>query len=754
MSFPSDPALQCSVSAALLKDVAVAANEALDSRQAMSAVLRLVCDASGWPVAHAMVLRDGQMRSTGLWQVADEEDAALAAFREASAKLQFGPGVGLPGQALASGGPIWITDTRQDASFVRAETARAAGLAAAFAFPVRCGNDVVAVLEFFASVPYPPRDEVTDLMAYVGVQLGRVFEREFSQHALRESDRRNRAVLDNAGDAFIGMDAQGRVSAWNTACERTFGWRFAEAMGRLVSELIVPEPFRVAHQKGLERAVAGGPSSVLGHRLELPALHRDGHEFPIEITLWSLDVGDGRSFYAFARDITERKAAERELEYKAMHDALTGLPNRTLLTDRLEQLLARRSGDAACCALLFVDLDHFKRINDSLGHEAGNQLLRCVAQRLEAAVRPADTVARLAGDEFVVLCAETQNYRDAAVIAQRLLDDLASPILIQDQSIFLTASVGIALADVNTDPETLIGAADTAMYEAKSSGRGHFELFDERMRMQVTNRLRVESDLRQALDRDQLCLHFQPIIDAKDYSIVALEALLRWEHPQRGMISPAEFIPIAEETGLIVPIGAWVLTEACRHAARWGKLNEGRPCLGVSVNLSGRQLGRADLVPTMDRIVSDAGLDPSWVRLGVEVTETVVMQDPIGAARTLQALRELGVHLSIDDFGTGYSSLAYLKRFPVDTIKIDRAFVTSLADDYVDRAIVGSVVQLASALNLWVVAEGVETEQQAEALRKLGVHRMQGFLFACPQPARAIDAMLAGGLPQPGRSES
>ena len=238
-----------------------------------------------------------------------------------------------------------------------------------------------------------------------------------------------------------------------------------------------------------------------------------------------------------------------------------------------------------------------------------------------------------------------------------------------------------------------------------------------------------------------------------DISFVALEALLRWEHPQRGMISPAEFIPIAEETGLIVPIGAQVLTEACRHAARWGRLNEGGPCLGLSVNLSGRQLGRADLVPTMERIVSDAGLDSFRVRLGVEVTETVVMQDPIGAARTLQALRELGVHLSIDDFGTGYSSLAYLKRFPVDTIKIDRAFVTLLADDHVDRAIVNSVVQLAGALNMRVVAEGVETEEQAEALRTLGVHRMQGFLFARPQPAPAIDAMLEGGLPQRGRSK-
>lgn len=734
-------------SAMLLKDVAATANEAASPAEALDGVLGLVCGATDWPVGHAFVLREGEMASAGRWYVQGALDPqAFAAFRQHSEQMRFAPGVGLPGRASASGSPVWIADVRDDPNFPRAELARAAGLAAAFAFPVRCGSEVVAVLEFFASRPCPPRAEVLDVMAYVGVQLGRVFERESARQALLESERRTRAVLDNSGDAFIGMDAQGQVCAWNAACERIFGWSAEQAIGRTVGELIVPERIRDAHERGLARFVAGGESRVLGQRLELPALHRDGQEFPIEITLWSLDLGNEWSFYAFARDITARKAAERDLEHQALHDALTGLPNRVLLVDRLEQMLARRPDQCDGCSLLFVDLDHFKRVNDSLGHQAGDTVLKTVAGRLLQTVRPGDTVARLAGDEFVVACADAHNYRDAAVIAQRLLDELAMPVRVGGQSIFLTASIGIALADAHSDPETLLGAADTAMYEAKSTGRGHYELFDERMRTQVASRLHVESDLRHALDRGEFELHFQPIVESAGGALVAVEALLRWHHPQRGLVSPAEFIPIAEETGLVVPLGAWVLAEACRHAARWAQLRTTGPRLGVSVNLSGRQLGRSDLVPTVRRILEDAAVDLRRVRLGVEVTETVVMQDPTGAARTLQNLRGLGVHLSIDDFGTGYSSLAYLKRFPVDTIKVDRSFVTAIERDAVDQAIVGSVLQLARALDLSVVAEGVETESQAEVLRDLGVQRMQGYLFARPQPAAEIDALLQAGV--------
>jgi diguanylate cyclase (GGDEF)-like protein/PAS domain S-box-containing protein len=517
-----------------------------------------------------------------------------------------------------------------------------------------------------------------------------------------------------------------------------FGWTRDEALSRTVAETIIPPQYREAHAQGLRRFLATRAPRVLGKRLELSALDRAGREFPIEITFWSLGEGNSVSFYAFAQDITERKKRERELEQRVYYDALTGLPNRKLLLDRLEQLLARREHPQRGPAVLFLDLDRFKCINDSLGHAAGDQVLMTIAKKLRQAARPMDTVARLAGDEFVVVCPDMETHRDAALIAKRMLATLANPIRIEDDSVFLTASVGIALADETSAGESLIGAADAAMYQAKGSGRGQYELFDERMRLAVTSRLHVESELNEALEREQLRLHFQPIMTAADGRIAAVEALLRWAHPERGLISPDEFMPIAEDTGLIVPIGAWVLEEACRCARAW-KAEWGLEApLCVSINLSARQLAQSDLVPMIERILTAAAIDPMRVQFGIEVTETVMMRDPVVAAKKLQDLKALGIHLAIDDFGTGYSSLAYLRHFPVDTLKIDRSFVSDLADDPADLAIVHAITNLARSLELSVVAEGVETEAQARALRGVGVTMMQGFLFAHPQPPEEL----------------
>ena len=729
----------------LLKDIAVAANEAVTPQYALEVALHSVCRATGWPVGHALLCTAaGELESARLWHVAAKQllGDGFEDFRTASEARRFAPGSGLPGRVLANGSPAWVTDTGKDDNFPRRILALGANIVSSFAFPVRSGGEIVAVLEFHASTPQPPSADLLDVMAHVGVQLGQVFERQAAQQALAAREQRSRQILDSAADAFIGMDANGRITAWNTAAEEVFGWSRQDVIGQPLTDTIVPVAYREAHRRGVERFLVAEAPRVLGQRLELAALHRDGDEFPIEIKLWSLRDELGWSFYAFARDITQRKAAERDLERRALHDPLTGLPNRALLGDRLQQLLARRDTVASGLAVLFIDLDHFKRVNDTLGHEAGDQVLLRVAEGLRRVSRPADTVARLAGDEFVVVCPQVKTHRDAAVIARRLLNELVAPIRLKDDSVFLTASIGVALAEPNSDAEALIRSADMAMYQAKSSGRGHYALFDQRMQVQVANRLHVESDLRNALDRGQLHLHFQPIISAADSSVVSVEALLRWQHPRRGLLPPSEFIPIAEETGLIVPIGAWVLEEACRQARNWEPMRSAGSPLGVSVNLSGRQLAQADLVSTVERILTSANIDPSLVQFGLEVTETVVMRDPEGAAETLQALRKLGVHLSIDDFGTGYSSLAYLKRFPVDTVKVDRSFVNAIAHDTADQAIVGAVTELAHTLGLSVVAEGVETPAQAQTLASLGVDYMQGFLYARPQPPENLETML------------
>lgn len=741
----------------LLKDIAVAANEAATPQNALETTLRSVCHVTGWPVGHVLLCTAaGELESIGLWHVTSQEHLGdgFDEFRTASETRRFKPGDGLPGRVLASGCPAWITDAREESNFLRQSLARSANLASSFAFPVRTGTETVAVLEFYAPNPRPPSTKLLDVMAHVGVQLGWVFERQAAQKALTAREQRSRQILDSAADAFIGMDAAGHITAWNTAAEEVFGWSRQEVIGGPLTETIVPLQYRKAHQQGVERFLATGVPRVLGQRLEMAALHRDGREFPIEITLWSLHGEQRWSFYAFARDITQRKEAELDLKQRALHDALTGLPNRVLLIDRLKQLLARRDADNSGLAVLFIDLDHFKPINDTFGHDAGDQVLIGIADRLHRAIRPVDTVARLGGDEFVVACPDVREYRDAVVIAQRLLSELATPIQLRDDSVFLSASIGIALAEpTNAEPENyaeaLIRSADMAMYEAKNSGRAHCELFDQQLQIQVATRLHLESDLHNALEEGELRLHFQPIISTIDRTVIALEALLRWEHPERGLLPPADFIPIAEETGLIIPIGTWVLEEACRQAQRWEPMRAAGSQLQVSVNLSSRQLAQADLVSTIKRILAAAAIDPARVQFGLEVTETMVMRDPEAAAETLQALRELGVHLSIDDFGTGYSSLAYLKRLPVNTVKVDRSFVNAIAHDSADQAIVGAVTDLAHALALSVVAEGVETPEQAQVLTNIGVDSMQGFLYGRPQPAETLGTRLQAPLVAP-----
>jgi len=434
-----------------------------------------------------------------------------------------------------------------------------------------------------------------------------------------------------------------------------------------------------------------------------------------------------------------RYASALELAHQAVHDALTGLPNRLQVADRLEQALARAGRTGSDVTVLFIDLDRFKLINDGRGHAAGDELLVAVADRLRRVVRSGDVVARFGGDEFVVVCEDQTAALEASLVAGRILDALREPVMVDGQEIFLSASIGIAMADGTGSPESLLRDADAAMYRAKEKGRARCEFFDATMRTEALDHLETQSALHRALERDELRVFYQPVVDLDSGAVAGVEALVRWQHPQHGLVSPASFIPLAEETGLIVPIGAWVLDQATAQLSRWRERSWGR-ALTVNVNLSARQLRQPDLIPALMSALLESGTDPALLCL--ELTETTFMEDARSHREVLAGIQDLGVRLAIDDFGTGYSSLTYLKRLPVSVLKVDQVFVRGLGQDASDTAIVKSVIDLAHALGLVVVAEGVEDGDQVAHLRKLGCDLAQGYFFARPQPAAELERHL------------
>jgi diguanylate cyclase (GGDEF)-like protein/PAS domain S-box-containing protein len=453
------------------------------------------------------------------------------------------------------------------------------------------------------------------------------------------------------------------------------------------------------------------------------------------------ESGRPRGAIGAALDITERKQAEEQVRTLAYQDTLTGLPNRLLFHDRLALGIAQAHRHGQRLAVLFVDLDRLKAVNDSIGHAAGDHVIRTVGTRLRAAVREGDTVARLGGDEFILLLPDVGQAVDAAKVADKVLESLREPLLVEGRELVVTASVGISLyPDDGKDAESLVKNADAAMYGAKERGRDTYQIYTKALNASAVEQLALESRFRKALVQDELVLHYQPIVDLATGDLHAVEALLRWRHPELGLIRPADFIPLAEITGLIVPIGLWVLRTACAQARAWQSI--GRADLKVAVNLSVRQFQQADLAAQVERALSETGLAAS--QLVLEITETHAMLDAEATARALYDLRRLGVGLAIDDFGTGYSSLSYLKRFPIDSLKIDTSFIRDIPGDSDDTAIAAAVIQLAHTLKLQVVAEGVETEDQRAFLVSRGCDRAQGHLFCHPLPAAECTELIGG----------
>ncbi len=565
-------------------------------------------------------------------------------------------------------------------------------------------------------------------------------ETEGLNDRLRESEARKSAVLETALDAIISIDHAGVVIEYDPAAEAMFGYTRAVAVGRRIADLIVPGRLREQHNRGLARYLDTGQSRVIGRRVELAAMRADGTEFPIELAITRVPGGRHPTFTAYVRDITARKQGEEALRHQALHDALTGLPNRTLLQDRLEQALTARGRDRRPLGLLLLDLDRFKEINDTFGHHYGDLLLRQVGPRIEGVLRASDTVARLGGDEFAVLLPRNDE-AGAVRTARKIGEALDTPFLVEDQSLQLGGSVGIALCpDHGTDARALLRHADVAMYVAKRERSGH-ALYDEERDRHSVDQLALAGALRQAIACDQLLLHYQPKVELAGDCVRAVEALVRWRHPEHGLIPPDRFIPLAEQTGLIAPLTLWVLDTALRQSRRWRDVGLR---LDVAVNLSMWNLHDPGLVDALTRMLSSYAVAPASVRL--ELTESTVMEDAERSRDVLTRLAALGVRISIDDFGTGYSSLAYLKRLPVDELKIDKSFVKGMADDENDRAIVASTINLAHSLGLRVVAEGVEDKPAWDTLARMGCDVAQGYYLSRPLPAPELEQWLRDSL--------
>jgi diguanylate cyclase (GGDEF)-like protein len=457
-----------------------------------------------------------------------------------------------------------------------------------------------------------------------------------------------------------------------------------------------------------------------------------------------LSVLDARMASHNARMAASLQKANAELKHMVLHDVLTQLPNRLLLEDRISQAIGARRRSGGHCAVLFVDLDRFKNVNDSLGHFVGDELLRAVAERLRSAVRADDTASRLGGDEFVVLLRHLERPEDAMNVARKLIEVIGTPVSVHGHELKATPSVGVAIfPDHGATPQALITNADAAMYHVKKSGRNGLQLFDPQMSTFFPDRLALENDLRKALEKHELELHYQPKVDVRSGATTGMEALVRWRHPERGLVVPNDFIPLAEETGLIIPLGQWVLREACRQNKAWQ--DRGLPPLRVAINISGAQLRHDDLADSVALALRETGLEPRY--LEIEITESVVMQNASTALAVLDRLSRMGIHLAVDDFGTGYSSLSYLKRFPLNTLKIDASFIRDLSSDKSDAVIVQAIIALAHSLRLEVVAEGVEHDAQLGYLRSFGSDQYQGYLHSKPLPAAEFERLLgAPGL--------
>ena len=616
---------------------------------------------------------------------------------------------------------------------------------------------MVTGMDDVASVETAYRHGATDFIAkpvnwaLIGHRVRYLFRGHQAMRDLRAAEARNAAILNAIPDLLFEVDIDGRYVDYRAPRQELLAAPATSLIGRTIAEVLPPAASEVC-MAALRAALEHGSSS--GHQYELQ-LERGSHWFELSVSRKAVAVGQQPHFIVLSRDITERKEAESRITRLAYFDSLTGLPNRRSFLERVDREIRRAGRRRDRLAVLFMDLDGFKNINDTMGHAAGDLILQWASERLRDGLRPTDLLsrpvglgdaladdvdlARLGGDEFTALVLDIDGPEDALAVAQRIGQLMRRPFVLEGREVTLTTSIGIALFPENgPDAATLLKHADTAMYQAKRAGRDNAQVYSASLTHDIVQRMELDGSLRAALEREEFHLVYQPQIDVVSGRISSVEALIRWTHPVRGLVSPLEFIPLAEENGLIERIGAWVLRRACSDAAEW---HQAGLSLSVAVNLSPRQFGAPGLVPLIVDALEQAGLAPSLLEL--EVTEGALMENTTATRESLQALRRQGVRIALDDFGTGYSSLAYLTRMPIGNIKVDRCFVGGLMDGGESEAIVRAVLAMAHSLGMRVTAEGVETPEQARALKRMGCDSLQGFHFSRPVPAHDIPVLLS-----------
>lgn len=616
------------------------------------------------------------------------------------------------------------------------------GWGALAALPLNCGGKVIGTFNIYSCddsiFDQAGKSLLLEMSADIDFALDKFqidSQRMQFKDDLLESEACIKLVLENSIDAIINIDSNGSVIAWNTAASDIFGYSREYALGQVWSELVIPIRNREANNRSMQRLLENNKSNIVGRRIEMDALRSDGSEFPVEMSVVQIQHGSNVFFSAFIRDITERRESETKIQRLAHFDTLTGLPNRSLLHDHFEYALTLLKRDNGKLAVIFLDLDHFKDINDTLGHSVGDVLLKELAVRLKSLLRDEDTLSRLGGDEFILILPGTDAL-GAANVSKKLLKVMSESYHIPPYELSVTGSIGVALyPDDGADLEILSRKADTAMYRAKREGRNDYRFYTAQMQAKSVRDLQLMTALRYALQHQQLSLHYQPQLSMHDGRILGAEALLRWQHPELGDISPAEFIPLAEDSGLIISIGEWVLREAVQQAKKW--MDAGQLPLIMAVNLSATQFRHPDLPDMVTRILDEVGLAAEFLEL--ELTEGVAMNDPQDAIAMMDRLHALGIRMSIDDFGTGYSSLSYLKKFKVYKLKIDQSFVRDINTDPEDKAIVSAVISMARSLGLQTIAEGVETKEQISYLREQGCNEVQGYFYSKPVTAEQFE---------------
>jgi diguanylate cyclase (GGDEF)-like protein/PAS domain S-box-containing protein len=711
---------------------------------AIESVIREICVSESWECGDFWWLdrASDERRLLHSWGV---DSPAIQQFLDQSRGIVLPAAEGNVGAVLTSGLPFWRADMSSSAATARAKIAREAGLRALFIMPITAAGVSLAAISFNSRSIREPDPRFLTAVRVIGDQVGQILQRKLAEEKVRESEERFHKMTELSSDTYWEQDEEYRFTVMS-------GIRAAGAELKR-PRFIGKKRWQQDYVNMTETDWAAHIAELDAHKpfrdLELCRVTAAGQRVWISVSGEPLFDPSGRykGYRGVGKDITPRKHAEERVQYLAHHDGLTGLPNRAMFGELLTLAVQNGRRYQRRFAVMFIDLDRFKIVNDTLGHDAGDLLLVETSVRLRQALRTGDVVARLGGDEFVVLVQEVDHPPQLEIVARKILSALIKPMTLMGQECRVTGSIGICMFPADADDEiSLMKKADLAMYQAKDEGKNGFRFYSDKINVHSFERLALETSLRLALERKEFVLHYQAKLDLTTNGVTGMEALLRWMHPELGTVAPAQFIPLAEETGLIVPIGRWVIKTACEQSVAWQR--QGLPPLCIAVNLSARQFMDENLIPDIRRALDESGLKPELLEL--EITEGMVMQNLEQTTKVLAAIKGMGVRLAITDFGVGYSSIAALKRFPFDTLKVDRSFIRDLATDNDDREITEAIVAMGKTLSMTVVAEGVETKEQRAYLQDLACDELQGFYFSKPIAESEFAAFLRKHLASAG----